>query len=180
MSEYGRFLGYLQKKNKGGLTLTDREEELDFFTTEQRNRDQFITRLFQSFVRSYESKSAFSDRAKTLILRFTIAWISIMLVSCLLATRSFILAGGRSFADISALLSAVLPFVAAIIGTLNIVTRYVFPADEEKYITEIVKSVQQYDLENKRLNMRVHGRSEEPALNDAGGIAHLEPDLMNL
>ena len=45
--------------------------------------------------------------------------------------------------------------IAAVIGTLNIVTKYVFPENEEKNITDIVKLIHKNDLKNKQENMKL-------------------------
>jgi hypothetical protein len=41
-----------------------------------------------------------------------------------------------------------------IIGMLKIIVRYIFPENEEQYITKIVEDIQKNDLKNKRENIK--------------------------
>lgn len=46
-------------------------------------------------------------------------------------------------------------FLTLIVGVLTIITKYVFPENEEEYITRIVEIIQRNDLENKKENIKV-------------------------
>ncbi len=52
------------------------------------------------------------------------------------------------------LISVCVTFLTSVIGVLKIIVKYCFPENDEKYITEIVKAVQQNDLENKKENLK--------------------------
>ena len=41
---------------------------------------------------------------------------------------------------------------------LQTITKYIFPENEEEYITRIVEMIQNNDLENKKENIRVQGK----------------------
>lgn len=126
-----------------------------FVTAEQKQRDSQITKLLTAYVGSYENKANSSK-----ICRFAI------LVSCLLIVIFFavvlaIIVINALNADVVFCTSQIVGFVTAcvsfislIIGLLTIITKYFFPEDDEKYITKIVETIQQNDLENKRENAK--------------------------
>ena len=45
-------------------------------------------------------------------------------------------------------------FISLVIGLLTIITKYFFPESDEQYITKIVETIQQNDLENKKENAK--------------------------
>ena len=51
-------------------------------------------------------------------------------------------------------MSVCLTFLTLIVGILKIITKYVFPVNDEEYITRIVELIQNNDLENKKENIR--------------------------
>ena len=59
-----------------------------------------------------------------------------------------------TYIDIAALISSYLAIIGLIVGILKIIAEYVFPKDDEKYITEIVKAIQDNDLKNKQENIK--------------------------
>ena len=44
--------------------------------------------------------------------------------------------------------------IGSIAFLLEIIAKYIFPKNEEKNITEIVKAIQNNDLEDKRINIK--------------------------
>lgn len=53
-----------------------------------------------------------------------------------------------------ALITVCISYLTLVISILKIITKYVFPQNEEEYITRIVKSIQDNDLENKKTNIK--------------------------
>lgn len=51
-------------------------------------------------------------------------------------------------------ISVCITFLSLIVGILTIMVKYVFPENEEEYITRIVEIIQNNDLENKKENIR--------------------------
>lgn len=45
-------------------------------------------------------------------------------------------------------------FISLVIGLLTIITKYFFSENDEQYITKIVETIQQNDLENKKENAK--------------------------
>lgn len=56
------------------------------------------------------------------------------------------------------ILSVCVTFAGLLLGSFNMIVKYAFPEDDEKYITEIVKAIQSNDLENKKQNIQASGK----------------------
>lgn len=52
------------------------------------------------------------------------------------------------------IITASVSFISLVIGLLTIITKYFFPENDEQYITKIVETIQQNDLENKKENAK--------------------------
>jgi len=126
----------------------------DNLTAEQRKRDEDTTTLYRQFVEAHNAKQLFSRSSKKVIRACCIAWISVFIMACIGLSAYVIIGTERQSADVIALISVIIPLIVAIIGTLNIVTKYVFPENEERHITEIVKTILDNDLKNKIENVR--------------------------
>ena len=61
----------------------------------------------------------------------------------------------KSIESVIQLITACITFLTLIVSILKIITKYVFPANDEEYITRIVEIIQNNDLENKKENIRV-------------------------
>ena len=125
----------------------------DNLTLEQRKRDEHTTTLYKQFVEAHNEKKSFAKGSKTAIRACCIVWVSVLVFSCIVLSAFILVGTNRSLTDIVALISAIIPLIVAIIGTLNIVTQYVFPEGEDRNITEIVKQIHENDLKNKQVNM---------------------------
>ena len=126
----------------------------DNLTLEQRNRDRDTTALYKQFVEAHNEKRKFAKKAKKAICISCVAWVSLLIIMCGVLSIYVIIKTTRQAADIVALISTVIPIVVAILGTLNIVVRHVFPENEEKNITEIVKAIHENDFKNKQENLK--------------------------
>ena len=134
----------------------------DNLTDEQRKRDKHTSILLEQFVKANDEKRAFAKIAKKVICVFCLGWVSILIVTCIALACFILTQTKRTTTDIIALISALAPLLATIVGTLNIVTKHVFPEDEDRNITEIVKAIQDNDLKNKQVNIR-QNEDEPPA-----------------
>ncbi len=61
------------------------------------------------------------------------------------------------------LVSVCITFVGVIVGILKTITRYLFPENEEQYITHIVELIQRNDLENKKENIKAQISQDDNA-----------------
>jgi len=146
--------------DSNGIKATKSEDELKkrFCSNleQQESRDKATTDLYRQFVESHKEKQAFVKEEKKRILDFCIKWVSVFIGACVffsLIIVLIILFTKKESAGIIALLSVIVPMVVAVIGMLTIVTKYVFPEDEEKNITEIVKAIHKNDLDNIRVTL---------------------------
>ena len=73
-------------------------------------------------------------------------WVTALIVTSIVLSCHILMKTNRKAEDVVALISAIVPILAAIVGTLNIVAKHVFPEDEEKHITEVVKTILENDL----------------------------------
>lgn len=64
----------------------------------------------------------------------------------------------NSVPNVIQLISVCITFLGLIVGLLQTITKYVFPENEEEYITRIVELIQNNDLENKKENIKVQGK----------------------
>ena len=126
----------------------------DFLTPQQRSRDERTTILYEEFVAAYSEKRTFLKKSKRTIRCWAIAWIT-AIVSLIGYSLVHVLSfTDRNIGDIVILVSAIVPMLSAIIGILVIITKYVFPENEEQHITEIVKLILENDLKNKQENIK--------------------------
>lgn len=120
-----------------------------FSTDEEQKRDEMITGLLGIYVDAYESKVEENKGYRKQIFGVCIRIVSLFAV--ILAAMPFLaLSGEMGMEDVVAFVTACVSFLALIIGLLHIVTEYVFPKDNERYITDIVKAIQENDLENRK------------------------------
>ena len=136
----------------------------DNLTPQQRERDVDTTILYRQFVNAHKEKQEFARGSKKAIRIFCIFSVSALLVVCAFLSVFFMLGTDRQVSDVVALISAIVPLLIAIIGTLNIVTKHVFPEDEERYITEIVKIIHANDLRNKQENIKSNKSSAKTSI----------------
>lgn len=134
--------------NEEHMKLHDRWQ-----TEEQRKRDEDVTRLFRLYVNNYETKSKSNSSYKLGILIICMVTIIAILgfgglVGWVLLTKE-----EKTLLDLASLIVAFGGLFATAVSILKIITEYVFPKDEERYITEIVKAIQVNDLENKKVNI---------------------------
>lgn len=125
----------------------------DNLTEQQRERDKSTTKLYEQFVTAHKEKTQFSGGAKKAIRASCITWISLLFLVCIVLSAYTVILTERQTSDLLTLVSALVPIIVAIIGTLNIITKYVFPEDEDRHITEIVKAIHENDLKNKQGNI---------------------------
>ena len=123
-------------------------------TLEQKKRDSKITDLLTAYVDFYQKKAKHSAIFKIII--FVICLLTLLIISgCLIAVTVFLLTiKDKQLGDFAAIISAYITMAISVMGVFKIVVGYIFPKDDEQYITEIVKAIQQNDLENKKENIR--------------------------
>ena len=148
----------------------DQEMNKDFVdkytTSQQKRRDIKITRLLSEYVEAYAYKNKSNRWYKNVLMLVCVgAIISFVVVFIMLIMNYGDIKQNGLETSVVELISICITFLTLIIGILTIITKYVFPKNEEEYITRIVEIIQKNDLEHKKENIRVkagiHRKYEE-------------------
>lgn len=125
-----------------------------FVTEEQKQRDTEVTRLLAAYVKTYE-KTERNARKQDILFYSCLAIIGIFTIVFVAAIIvAFLRITSVSYTGLATIITASVSFIALVIGLLTIITKYFFPENDEQYITTIVETIQQNDLENKRENAK--------------------------
>lgn len=134
-------------------------------TKEQRERDKKVTELLKTYVEAYKKKVDQSSLYRKVIL-WPCMGIIVAFAAMLAVLSCWLIVGGAGLkmTDVASFITACVSFLTLIIGVLHIITKYFFPEDDEKYITQIVEAIQKNDLENRKETARQaeRGRSDDP------------------
>lgn len=148
-----------------------------YTTAEQKARDKEITKLLKAYVRAYESKVRHSVFCRYIIL---VPCMGIITAFALLLGRFFQrIAGASAGVELTELVSfvtACVSFLGLVVSVLLIITKYFFPENDEQYITQIVKSIQENDLANKQENAKNSVPKQKPEKPETAGAAALESE----
>lgn len=150
---------YIQKVNN------DKEMSnafIDSYVTKQQMlRDKKVTELLESYVDEYKYKNKSNRWYKGILVGFSLSILlafSVVFIILICRLNSFSVKG--SSAQLAEIISVCVTFLALIVGILNIIAKYVFPENEEEYITRIVEIIQKNDLENKKENIKTQVKQE--------------------
>lgn len=133
--------GFTSAQNNDGLYIDK------YLTLEQQTRDREITKLLKDYVSSYETKMNWIPWYRGILFLVTVA-IVVFLV--FFFYRQF--CADISPENLGLFATASISIIATVIGILGIITKYMFPENDEKYITRIVRAIQENDYKNKALN----------------------------
>jgi hypothetical protein len=138
---------------------------VDGYTTgEQRKRDAKITELLNEYVSGYAYKNASNKWYKGILLGISLLILLILSgVFIYLVLKIFSVDSNDevTVAGLIEVISICITFLTLIIGILKIITKNVFPENEEQYITKIVEIIQNNDLENKKENIKAKDQSDD-------------------
>ena len=133
------------------LSPNDRQLATDPFATfEQTKRDSSISDLLCAYTEAYKKKQGKNRIYRDFLFYSCLTIVVLISISLLVITIVFLCRMPSSISDLVTLITILATFSGSIIGILKVITEYVFPQGDEKYITTIVKAVQQNDLDNKR------------------------------
>lgn len=132
-------------------------------TEQQKARDEQITTLLKKYVEAYDNKITTQKNFRKSL--FIGAAILAVLLTCVIIFVSIwtVFSIRTSSIDTTTMISIItvcVTLLTSIIGLFQIITRFSFPEDDEKYITSIVDSIQKNDLEHKKANMEGKGKAE--------------------
>lgn len=126
-----------------------------FVTKEQKKRDVQVTNLLKYYVENYKSKTQSNKIYK---LALFILCSLIVVAGCIAFGYVFLNVdfndGDANISNVLEIASVCITFLTLIVGLLKIITEYVFPNNEEEYISKIVEIIQKNDLENKKENIK--------------------------
>lgn len=144
------------------VNLYDDDSDMGAFQTfEQKKRDKKITLLLTHYVNWYEDKAKDNRLFKQVIFYSMIGALGLIVFTCIAMSMISLFKQNQSTADVITLISSFVTLAVAIIGIVNVITAHIFPQDDEKYITQIVESIQRNDLENKRENIKANQNSNK-------------------
>lgn len=149
-NDYLDIINSFQDKDLKEIENDELDTKPDNLTRQQRLRDRQITSLLTSYVDAYKKKSETNNFYKKLILFFCITILGIFTVAISISIINFLSKGIVQLESLVGLIVALISFVSLFIGILKIITEYIFPKNEEQYITKIVELIQTNDLENKK------------------------------
>lgn len=128
----------------------------EYTTDQQRARDKEITTLLQLYVKAYEYKNKSNKLYKGILFGACVGiLIAFTTALIILVNKLSISSDNTSVEAVVQLVSVCITFLTLIVGILKIITKYVFPVNDEAYITRIVELIQNNDLENKKENIKV-------------------------
>lgn len=140
-----------------------------FQTKQQQKRDKVITKILREYASSYAKKGQVKEQCQKFMLFICCVFVMISVFGVLGLTCRVVIAP-ESISDLSAL-AAFVGFVSLVFGLITVITKYAFPEDDERYIADIVKAIQDNDLSHKIANMKlVQGASLD---SDAENENHL-------
>lgn len=127
-----------------------------YATRQQKSRDRKITELLSTYVETYDYKSKSNKWYKGILFSICIGILVAFCISFIVFVCNVDFNGeASSVAEVIQLISVCITFLGLIVGLLQTITKYVFPENEEEYITRIVELIQNNDLENKKENIKV-------------------------
>lgn len=130
-----------------------------YATRQQKSRDRKITELLSTYVETYNYKSKSNKWYKGILFFICVGILVAFCISFIVFISNVDFNGeANSIPDVIQLISVCVTFLGLIVGLLQTITKYVFPENEEEYITRIVELIQNNDLENKKENIKVQGK----------------------
>lgn len=130
-----------------------------YATRQQKSRDRKITELLSTYVETYNYKSKSNKWYKGILFFICVGILIAFCISFIVFISNVDFNGeANSIPDVIQLISVCVTFLGLIVGLLQTITKYVFPENEEEYITRIVELIQNNDLENKKENIKVQGK----------------------
>lgn len=155
-------------KKLDNFKMMDESEDLadnlinSYTTKEQRIRDREITNLLQEYVNYYRFKTASNGWIKKILFIICIVILCLFALSLLSLIWKYACSKqASSTEDVVQLITVSITFITLVFEILKIITQYIFPSNDEEYITRIVELIQNNDLENKRENIKIGGTSSD-------------------
>lgn len=118
-----------------------------FQTEEQLARDKTITEILNAYYNSYKKKQKVKSNCQCIIviICFVFALASIICLMTLCLSFAKYPARFNDLNSVVALVGSLISFSGLVFGLITVITKFAFPENDEVYITEIVKAIQEND-----------------------------------
>lgn len=133
----------------------------DHLTAQQRLRDAQVTELLTQYVNAYRNKIGKRTIQRWMIMGSCFLIVVAILFCCVFSTIVLL---RKEQIELTALATLITAYISGFSGVgyiFKTVVQYLFPKDEEQYITQIVKLIQEHDLQNKKLNLEIEMEKEK-------------------
>lgn len=114
----------------------------------QKEHTYAITAILNSYKESYHNKTKFQERYRIILFWGCSGIIVIFMFAVLYVLRLSVMAANDfSVPGVITIVTGILSLIVSILELVHIITKYCFPENDEEYIINIVKSIQEHDLE---------------------------------
>lgn len=128
----------------------------EYQTEAQDKRDHQVTDLLTEYVMDYKKSN--TNKAGMKIALFVICAALIIGFSAVLIWVINIALVKDTVVAMGTLITVVLTYLTSLITILTIITKHLFPSEQDRNITEIVKVIQKNDLAHKQMNIDIDDR----------------------
>lgn len=149
--------------NRSSALESDNQLNDNYQPEEERVRIKAISSILCQYENAYRNKVEFQDKYRKKLFWGCagIVLLFVVIIACIIK-YAICNAGSMDFAGMAAMITAVVSLVVSIIELIRIITTYCFPENDEEYIVNIVKSIQENDLARmKELNRATEARNKE-------------------
>lgn len=122
----------------------------NFERAEDQERSHIITSILRRYRAAYQSKVKFQRWCRYVLFGGCVVLIAVLSWTIVWAVRSTISSAELDLSHVSTIITALVSFAALIMKLVETITSYCFPENDEQYIVDIIKSIQQNDLERKK------------------------------
>ena len=151
ITQYHDILSQLLSQSLKIKYINNKEELLDPFQTEpQRHRDNLITNLLKEYANSFQNKAQ-EIKCDRLWLKILFSILSgLLILSRVVISLRFVFGGVDNVEQTVSIVASLVTLGVTLLGIVKCIVTYAFPPNDEKYITEIVKLIQENDLKHKQ------------------------------
>lgn len=135
-------------QNTGVTPLQSDDQLKDNFHAEERKiRNQSITSILHCYKEEYQNKTAFQKWCRYVLFWGCSAIVVLFSIAVIVLVGFTVVNSSKlDLAGVAAIVTAALSLVFAIIKLMEIITKYCFPENDNEYIVQIVKAIQENDL----------------------------------
>lgn len=120
----------------------------NYHPEEQKKRSHYISSILWQYECAYRNKVTFQNRYRKFLF-WGCAGIIVLFVGAILHILKYAVNNidSLNLTGVVAMITATVSLVGSILSLVHTITKYCFPENDEEYIVNIVKSIQENDLE---------------------------------